>query len=76
MKGDLYNLLGRTLTIAVPLLALGGFGVAIVLQMYSLALLSSYMILPMIVATAIYLLFCRDIDRDMPSTTTITSLNR
>jgi len=68
MKGDIYSIIGKVLVVVIPALALVGFAVPTVLRMNSLSLLSTYLAVPMLLGTAAYLLFCRNIDGSTPLT--------
>jgi hypothetical protein len=66
MKGDIYGIIGKVLVVVIPALAIVGFAVPTVLRMNSLSLLSTYLAVPMLLGTAAYLLFCRNIDGSAP----------
>lgn len=66
MKGDIFSAIGKALIIAIPALALLGFAIPLALGMVNISLLSTYLALPMILATAAFLLFCKDLDQSAP----------
>jgi hypothetical protein len=71
MKRDLFNVLEKMLVVVIPALAILGLAVTLVLGSYSLALLSIYLAVPMLLATMAYKLFFKDIasDKSLPDAT-------
>ncbi len=67
MRGDIFSLIGKALVIIIPALAILGFAVPTALGLYNLSLLSTYLAVPMLLASIVYLLFCRNVDIPAPA---------
>jgi hypothetical protein len=71
LKPDFFKVLEKTLVVVIPAQAILGVAVPLALRIYSLALLSTYLAVPMLLATMTYLLFFKNIasDKSLPDAT-------